>query len=134
MEWLTRAAKRGYPLAQIAYYRSYRWLASRKPYLVFSDVQRIYAYRSLAPLFLDAAIGSGHAEAFVEMARALNEGIVFERNVESAYAYAMAAQEAGRPDLSVADELIGELEAELSPAQGREARRRARELCDAYCL
>ncbi|MDX1569520.1 MAG: hypothetical protein R3200_03480 [Xanthomonadales bacterium] len=134
MAWLTRAAQRGYPLAQIAYYRSYRWLASRKPYLIFSDVQRIYAYRSLAPLFLDAAIGSGHAEAFVEMARALHEGIIFDRNSQAAYAYALAAEEAGSPELSVAADLLGELEPELSPVQSREARKKARELCDAYCL
>ena len=134
MEWLQRAAERGYPLAQIAFYRSYRWLASRKPYLIFSSPDTVYRYQALAPKFLQAALVSGHAEAFAETAYAYQEGIVYQRDAELAYAYALAAGEAGHPALDVAERLRGELAAELDPMQQRNAREWARELCATYCL
>lgn len=134
MTWLLRAAERGYPLAQIAYHRSYRWLASRKPYLIFGDAGSVYAYRQLAPKFLAAALGSGHAEAFAEMAQALEEGIVFDRDPQAAYAYALAAELAGGQELEVGRRLAKALVETLSPSERRDAKRKARELCDTYCL
>ncbi|MEM9321301.1 MAG: hypothetical protein AAGA41_00600 [Pseudomonadota bacterium] len=133
LEWLTRAAERGYPLAQIAYYQSFRWLSGRKPYLLFGERDGLWRYRQLAPAFLEAALGSGHPEAFVEMGRALADGVVFDENPAEAYAYALAAELAGER-ATIGRELRAELAVQLGSEQQGEARDRARELCDRYCL
>ena len=133
LTWLTRAATRGYPLAQIAYYRSYRWLASRKPYLLFGEFDGVRRYRQLAPHLLRAALGSGHAEALVEMATAYADGVIFERDPVEAYAWSLAADEAGRPDLTVGDEVRANLAPEMDDDELAQARLRAVELCEQYC-
>lgn len=133
LEWLTRAALRGYPLAQIAYYRSFRWLASRRPYLLFETSDRVSTYRRLAPVLLAAALRSGHGEAFVEMARALSDGLVFDENRDEARAYLLAAKLAGLPEDRWVAELDGDLMSGTTSEQVREARERAESLCDRYC-
>lgn len=134
LEWLTRAASRGYPLAQIAFYRSYRWLMARRPGLITRDAGRIDYYRAMAPKFLSAALDSGHGEALAEMGQALHDGIVYDRDPEGAYAYALAALDAGIDDLEVAVGLTRILEGELTPSMRMDARRRADELCATHCL
>jgi len=133
LDWLTRAADRGYPQAQLAYYQSARWLLERKPQLIYRNPDVVTTYRTQALAYLTTALESGHSEAFTELAMAYMEGIVVERDALQSYAHAHAADLAGHGQNEIARSYLSLMEPELSPDQLREARALGRTLCEAYC-
>ena len=134
VDWLTLAAERGYPQAQLAYHQSIRWLLTRQQMTVYRDPLAVHQYRERAPLYLRAAIRSGHSEAFVEYSLAMQEGILFEQDDELAFAYARAADLAAHGNNDMARVYLAILENVLQPGQIASARKRGRELCDQWCL
>ena len=131
---LSLAAERGYPQAQIAYYQSIRWLLTRQPMTVYRDPLLVHRYRAQAPAHLLAAIRSGHSEAFVEYSLAMQEGILFEKDDEMAYAYARAADLAADGENDMATIYLAILEKALEPGQLAAGRKHGRELYDQWCL
>ena len=134
LDWLISAAMRGYPLAQIAYYRSYRWILMREPTLLTRDPSLVTYYHSLAPRLLTTALQSGHPEAFAEVAQAYADGIIYQRDPLTAYAYVLAAREAGIETLDVAAQVESSVIDDLTTEDIQRARSMARDLCAQYCL
>ncbi len=133
IDWLTLAAERGFPQAQLAYYQSARWLLQLDEWSPYRYPERVHEYRRLAPLFIEAAFQAGHPDAFAEYALAMIDGIIFDRDAQGAYAYAVAADLAHDGDHADARNMMQLLEVELSPEAVRDARRAGRELCNRYC-
>jgi hypothetical protein len=133
-DWLTLAAERGYPQAQLAYHQSIRWLLSRQAMTVYREPQRVREYRARAHGYLLAALRSGHSEAFVEYSLALQEGILLEQDNELAFAYARAADLAAHGANEMAKTYMALLEDALEPAQIAAARKKGRALCESSCL
>lgn len=133
MGWLTLAAERGFPQAQIAYHKSIRWLLALEPWGVYRYPQQVHDYRRLAPLFLEAALRSGHADVFNEYSIALRERVIFEEDPQAAFAYAHAATLASVDTHEEAESAMRTLAAVLTPAQQRKAREMGRELCNQWC-
>lgn len=134
LDWLVSAAMRGYPLAQIAFYRSYRWVVMRDPTLLTRDPSLVTYYHSLAPRLLATALQSGHPEAFAEMAQAYADGIIYQRDPVTAYAYVLAARSAGIESLDVAAQVESSVLDDLTAGDIREARSMAQDLCAQFCL
>lgn len=133
MGWLTLAAERGFPQAQIAYHKSIRWLLALEPWGVYRYPQQVHDYRRLAPLFLEAALRSGHADVFNEYSIALRERVIFEEDPQAAFAYAHAATLASVDPHEEAESAMRALAAVLTPEQQRKAREMGRELCNEWC-
>ena len=133
VDWLSLAAERGYPQAQIAYHQSIRWLLTRQRMSVYRDPQAVRRYRERAPVYLQAAVRSGHSEAFVEYSLAMQEGILFAQDDELAFAYARAADLAAHGANDMATTYMAIIEKILSPGKIAAARTRGRELCDLWC-
>ena len=133
LDWLTLAANRGFPQAQLAYHLSARWLLQLDPWNAYRYPDRVHEYRRLAPLFLEAAVNAGHSDAFVEYSLALQQRIIFEEDLLAAYAYAVAADLAFHGGNQEARNYMEVLEIVLSPDEIREARRMGRRLCQSFC-
>ena len=133
VDWLTLAAERGFPQAQIAYYRSLRWLLSMDPWLPYLSADSIRAYRGRANRFLAAAVESGHNEAFAEMALAHVEHIIMDEDLTTAYGYALAAIESSHGSNTRARGLLASIEPALNSAQIKAAGRLTRQICEAHC-
>ncbi len=133
LDWLTLAANRGFPQAQIAYHRSARWLLSQDRWGVYRYPERVREYQQLAPAFLEAALKSGHHDALYEYSLALRENIIFDEDPVASYAYAVAADMAATGGNTEAQEIMALLDTVLEPAQLREARQSGRDLCQTYC-
>ncbi|MEM6937787.1 MAG: hypothetical protein AAF552_15115 [Pseudomonadota bacterium] len=133
LDWLTLAANRGFPQAQIAYHRSARWLLSQDRWGVYRYPERVREYQQLAPAFLEAALKSGHHDALYEYSLALRENIIFDEDPVASYAYAAAADMAATGGNSEAQEIMALLDTVLNPDQLREARESGRDLCQTYC-
>lgn len=133
LDWLTLAANRGFPQAQLAYHQSARWLLTLDPWTAYRQPERVHEYRRLAPAFMETAVSAGHPDAFVEYSLALQQRIIFEEDLTAAYGYAVAADLAlagGHPE---ARNYMEVLEIVLSPDQIREAREMGRRLCRSFC-
>ena len=133
LEWLTQAALRGFPQAQHAYHHSVPWLLNRSIWGPYRHPERVHEYRRLAPLMLEAALQSGHADSFAEYSAALREGIIFDEDDQAAYAYAHAASLASHGTHREAEGIMAFLQYELTPEQLRDAREMGRALCANLC-
>jgi len=133
IDWLTMAAERGFPQAQISYYRSFRWLLSNDPWLPYLAPEHVHAYRQRAKRFLLSAMESGHPEALSVFALAHVERIIVEENVVTAFAYALAAEQASQGSNYRAKLLLASIEPALSQQQIDEARHLAEQICEDYC-
>lgn len=133
LDWLTLAASRGFPQAQIAYHRSARWLLTHDRWGVYRYPERVREYQRLAPAFLEAALESGHHDALYEYSLALRENIIFDSDPVAAYAYAVAADMASSLGNQEAQEIMALLETVLEPDDIRDARLNGRELCATHC-
>ncbi len=133
VDWLTQAALRGFPQAQHAYHHSVPWLLNRKLWGPYKYPERVHEYRRLAPMMLEAALQSGHADSFAEYSAALREGIIFDEDVQAAYAYAYAASLASNGTHRESEGNMAFLQHELTPEQVRDAREMGRELCATLC-
>ena len=133
VDWLSLSAERGYPQAQIAYHQSIRWLLTRQAMTVYRDPRAVRQYRDLAPSYLQAAVRSGHSEAFAEYSLAMQEGILFKQDFELAFAYARAGDLAAHGNNDTATTYLAIMENVLEPSQIAAGRKRGRELCDQWC-
>ncbi len=132
-DWLALSADLGFAQAQLAYHLSARWILSMQSDELFRQPQLVVDYRDRAAGYLRAAMLSGHPDALLEMARAIDDDIVFQRDPQAAFAYAYAAEQGGGGMEAETELFMKELEPELTAQQLREARERGRALCDRYC-
>ncbi len=132
-DWLSLAADLGFAQAQIAYHMSARWILSMQPNDLFRHPDLVMRYRDRATQYLTSALRSGHPDAILAMAHAIDDDIVFERDPADVYAWAYAAQLAEAGIDGESQRYIERATRELDDREIREARERGRALCDRYC-
>lgn len=132
-EWLQLAADLDYLPAQIGFYQRLPRLLRETQGRVFREPHYLDMHRVKSVEYLNRALESGHHLAFSEMARALEDGVVFQPDPVAALAYLITADAiAGGNDMSILDRKTT-LEDQLSLGDVRIAEQWARGLCLRYC-
>lgn len=132
LDWLTISAEQGHLFAQIAYYNLARGLIDAG-IDVFKHPEVLVDYRLRSARYLQVSLESGHPEAFSTMARALMEGVVFDRDPVASYAYFIAAEKANNGAIDQSVQHLESLEAELSLSEETRARNEGIRICRELC-
>jgi TPR repeat protein len=137
--WMTEAVRLGHEIAQVQYYekimgfllRGDRW--SGGPPLVLQNPDLIWEFRSTATRALESAVKNGHPEAWLAMSRAVNDGVIFEKDPVLSLAYARVAELAAMENRIILNDLAeqkfaaGQFLDEVQRAEAEELAQRLRQ-------
>jgi hypothetical protein len=135
--WLSEAVRLGHEIAQVQFYekamgfilRADRW--SGTPPLVMLHPGLIEEYKATARYALKQGIENGHPEAFLAMADAVDDGIIYPKDPVLAFAYLRVAEMQAAHSQVILERLghhKTELAGKLDQAQLAEAEQTALEL------
>ncbi len=130
-QWFTRAGQLDHLIAQIDYPQHARIFQLMD--LAIKNPEIIITYRENALQFLQRAVRSGHAAAFLSMANEYHEGVLLDSDPVLAYAWAHAAKLAGHRTNTDSDFYIDKYRELLDIRQEKEGRQKGRLLCKQYC-
>lgn len=98
VQWMTEAVTLGHEIAQVQYYEKAMGFMLRPdvfgemPPLVMQRPGLIDAFKSTARYALSEGMEKGHPEAYLAMAQAVFEGLLYRKDPIMAYAYARTAE------------------------------------------
>ncbi len=98
IHWMARAVQLGHEIAQVQYYEKAMGFLlrtdrmSETPPLVMLQSGIISEFKANARMALDMAMQKGHPEAYLAMAEAMLDGVIYQRDPVMAMAYLRAAQ------------------------------------------
>lgn len=137
VNWMTEAVNLGHEIAQVQFYQKAMGFILRpdryggKPPLVMLHPGLIEEFKATARYALKQGLEKGHPEAFLSMADAIDDGIIYPRDPVLAYAYLRMAEMQAAQSQVILDRVgfyKSELANALDQAQVAEAEQLAIEL------
>lgn len=131
--WLMLSADLDYLPAQVRFYQELPALLRQTQSRVFREPHYLDLHREKSTEYLNRALLTGHPRAFLAMAIALSDGVIFNQDLIASHAYLLAANlaAAGR-DLQIG-EMLDRSQTQLSPGDLRLAEGWGTNLCWDYC-
>ncbi len=127
LEWLTLSADLGHMAAQLSYYQNAQALLRD---VAFREPQRIYEYQERARVYIQSLLQTGHPEAYAVMAIALDDGYIYEKDPQLAFAYANLASDKGFGFLGNYWSLQYGLEGQITLEEANDAKELSSEICE----